>query len=66
MEIEYMTIDKKYKDKQSFIQELNDLGRNGWSVVSVNETSPEKFGGDWKISALLSKQIKTEKQILNS
>jgi predicted type IV restriction endonuclease len=63
MEWEYKSIETKTPVKQILIEELNQLGSEGWDVVNYNEIAPDKFGGDWKFNVLLKRQ-KSTKQIL--
>jgi len=63
MEFEYKTIEKKYKNKQMFNEELNRLGSEGWEVVNYSSKPPEKFGKEWSFEALLKRQ-KSKKQVL--
>jgi len=62
MEWEYLTLDKKFENKELITEDLNILGSQGWELISVVQTPPEKWGGEWTVSGTFKRPKK--KQIL--
>jgi len=65
---EYKRHEEEGNDISEMVKNINDLGKDGWEVIKIDEENPYNKRKRFKFTAFLKRRIEEqteEKQILN-